>query len=85
MSSLPTYGYVYLLREREFVNSGEEVCKVGRTQNVLKRVKQYPKGSVLLCCIFCADPVDAEKECIALLLKHFTARKDIGSESFEGL
>ena len=77
-------GWVYLLREREFVNSGIEVCKVGRSGNWLKRFKQYPKGSVLIFCMFCADVVAAERESILTLTRNFKARKDIGSESFEG-
>ena len=35
-------------------------------------------------CTYCADMVEAERDSIALLSKHFKARKDIGSESFEG-
>jgi hypothetical protein len=77
-------GYIYLIRFREFINNGEEVSKAGRAENFIKRFKQYPKGSAVLFCMFCHDYVAAETECLALLGKHFTARKDIGTESFEG-
>ena len=79
-----TQGYVYLLREREFVNNGQEVCKVGRTKNIVKRFSKYPKGSVLLFSIFCIDMFDAEAAAIDMLASNFKPRKDIGSESFEG-
>ena len=77
-------GYVYLLQEREFIKSSSEVCKVGRTQDVIKRFKQYPKGSMLLWCVYTKDCVDAEKKAIKMLADHFKPRKDIGQESFEG-
>jgi hypothetical protein len=80
-----TWGWVYLLREREFVKSGEEVCKTGMTRRgVMTRLNEYPKGSVLLYCTFCANVYEAERESIELLSKHFKARRDIGAESFEG-
>ena len=84
MSSIETCGWVYLIREREFLNSGEQVTKVGRTRDIIKRYKDYPKGSKLLFCMFCADRFETESVCIEMLSKNFKARKDIGSESFEG-
>ena len=77
-------GYVYLLRTREFLNSGVEVCKAGRSRDLVKRLRQYPKGSRLLFCAFCADHEAAEASCLALLRMRFSARRDLGAEWFEG-
>jgi hypothetical protein len=38
-------GYIYLIREREYVRTKEEVTKAGRTGDIMRRMKQYPKGS----------------------------------------
>ena len=77
-------GYVYLVVQREFLRSGENVAKCGRASDWLKRFKQYPKGSKLLYAVYCNDMVEAEKDALSLLGKLFKQRRDIGTESFEG-
>jgi hypothetical protein len=77
--------YVYLIKLREFVKSGENVFKIGRTsQENFKRFYQYPKGSVILFQIICNDSVEAEKEIMNKFEKKYILRKDIGNEYFEG-
>ena len=54
-------GYIYLLREREFLHNQQEVYKVGRTVQkgaslLLDRMKAYKKGSEL--CFMRQVPVD---------------------------
>ena len=76
---------IYLIQEREFINSGENVYKIGKTkQDNLKRFKQYPKGSKLLLQQICDDCDKLEKELIADFKNKFIHRKDIGNEYFEG-
>ncbi len=39
--------YIYLIQEREFINSKQPIYKIGRTkQNNYKRFEQYPKGII---------------------------------------
>ena len=39
-------GHIYLFQEREFINSGEDIYKVGKTkQEFNKRFSSYPKGT----------------------------------------
>ena len=46
--------YIYLLKEREFVKTEENIYKVGRTEREnLTRFNQYPNGSVLLLQMIC--------------------------------
>ena len=46
---IPQYELDYLLQEREFVKTKENIYKVGMTQKEnYERFNQYPKGSVLL-------------------------------------
>lgn len=41
--------YVYLLQEREFIKTNENIYKVGRTKKEnYQRFNQYPKSSILL-------------------------------------
>lgn len=80
-------GYLYILQEREFFHSGEDVYKVGRTsRDVVDRFKEYPKGSRLL--FIMHVPVDRaallEDEVKRRFRAEFRPRVDIGSESFVG-
>ena len=55
--------YVYLLQEREFIKTNENIYKVGMTtkENHI-RFNQYPKGSILLHQIICNDCSTIEKK-----------------------
>jgi hypothetical protein len=77
--------YVYLIQLREFIKSGEQIYKIGRTnQENFKRFYQYPKGSKILFQIVCDNSKNVEKEIIINLKKKYIFRKDIGNEYFEG-
>lgn len=54
-----TVGYVYVVQVREFL--GTNIYKVGRSGDAIKRLKQYPKGSKLLCNIMVSDCISAER------------------------
>lgn len=77
--------YIYLLKEREFVKTGEDIFKIGRScQTNIKRVYQYPKGSVLIFQSVCNNCIILEKKIKDTFIKIFKQRKDIGCEYFEG-
>jgi hypothetical protein len=77
--------YIYLLKEREFINSGEDVYKIGKTtQNNDNRFRQYPKNSILLFQSICSECSSIEKNIISKFCVEFKQRKDIGIEYFEG-
>ena len=75
---------VYLLIEREFLMLKENVFKIGRSENVSNRAKQYPNGSQLLVVLPCIDCKVSEKRLKDAFEKNFIHRSDIGSEYFEG-
>ena len=77
-------GYIYLVREREYLRAKEEVTKAGRTGDIIRRMKEYPKGSRLLFCMMCDDYKRAETEILAMLGRLYKPRRDVGTESFEG-
>lgn len=77
-------GYVYLLQEREFVNSGEQVFKLGKTTKPNSRFNNYPKGSILFLNLPCNNCHYTEKEIIKIFDEKFKQRQDIGREYYEG-
>lgn len=79
------YHYIYLIQEREFLKTNENVFKIGKTkQDNLKRLSQYPKGSILLLHIMCSDCDTTETKLIDLFKQKYKQRTDIGTEYFEG-
>jgi len=77
--------YVYLLREREFIDLDEPIYKLGKTiQQPNTRLAGYPKGSEVLLFVDVKNCHNAEKE----LMRHFDENyhhcKDIGREYYEG-
>jgi len=79
------YNSIYLLQEREFINSNQNIYKIGRTkQENTQRFNQYPKGSKLLLHIVCDDCDILESELIRDFKNKYIYRKDIGNEYFEG-
>ena len=63
--------YVYLLQEREFIKTKENIFKVGKTkQENSKRFKQYPKDTILLLQTVCIDCDKTEKAILTAFKKY---------------
>ena len=79
-------GFFYILQEREFINSGEPIFKIGRTnqKDVNRRFKAYPKSSEVIWTVKCPNSKLFEYVAVKLFQHHFTARPDIGREYFHG-
>jgi hypothetical protein len=77
--------YIYLIREREFLKTGELIYKIGRSKQIgCKRINDYPRGSSLECIFKVDNCIDKEREIIKLFSEKFNRKKDIGNEYFEG-
>jgi hypothetical protein len=77
--------YIYLLQEREFIKTNEQIYKIGKTKQINnKRLNQYPKGSILLFQIICDNCDYVEKYLINIFKKKYKHCIDIGNEYFEG-
>lgn len=81
---------VYIVRTGEFERSNEPVYKFGRSEDVIARMKSYPKGSKFLMFRAWTYPsskslVDAETATLMVLREHEAVRhrSDIGAEYFE--
>lgn len=77
------FNYIYLLREREFIKTKENIFKIGfTTKDILIRTNGYPKHSKL----YINLPVigNPELKLIHIFKAKFIHRTDIGNEYFEG-
>lgn len=79
-------GYLYIVKEREFINSKKCIYKIGCTNNIKRRYSQYPKGSILIYSIISKNFREIEKLWINKLKNNneLIKRNDIGMEYFEG-
>jgi hypothetical protein len=78
-------GYIYLIIEREFIKTDENIYKIGKTsQKDFKRFNQYPNGSCLLYFQEVDEYNKVEKYIIEELKNKHKLIKDIGREYFQG-
>jgi len=75
---------VYMVHPRELIRLAENVYKLGRSHHVESRIRDYPKGSKIMCIMNCIDSIFCEKELIKIFKEKFIQRKDYGTEYFQG-
>jgi hypothetical protein len=77
--------YIYLIKTREFIRTNENIYKIGRTsQDGMKRINQYPKGSELIIFRKCIDCIKIETELLKLFKIKYKHHSNYGNEYFEG-
>lgn len=79
-----SYEYIYVMQEREFINSKEPTYKVGRTTNPSKRFAAYPKNSELLLLCGVLDCKTAEMAVKNMMKAMFVQKTEYGCEYFQG-
>jgi len=78
-------GSIYLLQEREFMTTSQNIYKVGMTSKPhLSRFVKYPKGSKIIYIITCENHELAEKIVLRKFKEEFTQMTLIGREYFKG-
>lgn len=77
-------GHIYLIREREFIKTNENVYKIGKSTNVTVRLMKYPKGSEIILIMECMNIHKCERDIINKFNNEYEPRKDIGNEYYEG-
>jgi hypothetical protein len=78
-------GYVYIVYLREFMNKKENTYKIGRTkQEMIDRLKGYPKGSKVIKFEPVKNTIMIEKELIKVFKEKYIQRVEYGNEYFSG-
>lgn len=77
--------YIYIIIEREFLMSKQNVYKIGKTkQNNYRRFKQYPRKSKIILHVLVDNCHALETIIINKFKEIFTHRSDVGNEYFQG-
>ena len=78
--------HLYCLIEREFINSGENVYKVGKSLHLTQRMSAYPKGSSVISVFKVNNCHTLEKVLLKQLdaCKGLTNARDVGREYYRG-
>lgn len=76
-------GHIYVVKEREFIKTRENIYKIGRSKNIVRRMPSYPKNSLIYTIMYAKNVVETEKELIKYFDDIFIKRTDIGSEYYE--
>lgn len=82
-------GYIYLIHMREFINSGQPIYKIGKTEDtccrkINKRFSGYEKDSVVKIIIQVSDMNKIENDLKILFGQLFEKQLSIGTEYFRG-
>lgn len=85
-TNIDVFGYLYIIKTRESIRMNEDIYKIGCTSDIIRRYKQYPKGSKIIYTIINNDYKNVEKKWIKILNnnKFLINRKDMGKEYYEG-
>jgi len=75
---------VYLIYTRELIALKLNIFKLGRSNILTNRVRQYPKGSQILFIFACENSVSIEKHLIELFKTKFHQETYYGTEYFSG-
>lgn len=78
--------YIYVIKEREFINTREEVYKIGSTKSVIDNMAHIPRGSNVYMLVKVENAAKVEEEIVTQLKKcksliHYSC---IGDEYFHG-
>ena len=76
---------IYIIHERTFVELNVNIYKIGRTNNIERRFKEYAKGSKLVFLIACKDSCETELKILNYLKNNsdkYIQEKDYGMEYF---
>jgi len=78
--------HLYCLIEREFINSGQSVYKVGKSLHLTQRMSAYPKGSYVVSVFKVNNCHTLEKVLLKQLdaCEGLTNARDVGREYYRG-
>jgi hypothetical protein len=76
--------YIYIIHPIQYINTN--IYKIGRTNNIMRRINEYPKGSEILFSSMCKNSKKIESDIIQFLknnIENVYYCKDIGNEYFQ--
>lgn len=78
-------GEIYIVHTRHCLEMGMPVYKIGRSDDVIKRLQQhYPRGSIIVGRALVPNMRNAEMVLLAMCERAFMRRRDFGQKYFEG-
>jgi hypothetical protein len=82
------HGYVYIIRECDFVRLNEDIYTIGRTAkiNPEDRFKKYRKGTEIIGFFYVNDSIECKNKIIKCFSNHtnITKMTEYGKEYFRG-
>lgn len=75
---------IYIIQPRSCVETGENVYKLGRTNNLKLRFDKYCKGGLQKLTYPCNNAKEIERELIKQFNQEFKRRQDYGKEYYQG-
>ena len=77
--------YIYILHERTFIQTNNNIYKIGRTTNINTRLNGYTKGSKLLFTLPCKNSTNLETKILNYLKNNnkYYQCKEYGTEYFK--
>ena len=78
------YEGIYLLHEERFIETNRNIYKIGRSNNIYKRVSSYENGTIVYLMVACNDSESIESELIKIFNEDFEGIKYYGNEYFMG-
>ena len=52
-------GHIYVVKEREFIKTNENIYKIGRSKNIVRRMPSYPKDSLIYSIMYSQNVVES--------------------------
>lgn len=78
-------GEIYIVQTRHCLEMGMPVYKIGRSDDVMKRLQQhYPRGTIIVARALVPNMRNAEIVLLAMCQRAFSRRRDFGQKYFEG-
>jgi hypothetical protein len=82
------HGYVYIVRECDFVRLNEDIYKIGRTSKINPEdtFQKYRKGTEIICFFYVNDSIECKNKIIKFFSNHtnITKMAEYGKEYFQG-
>lgn len=74
---------IYIIYMREFILKNKNIYKIGRSNDIENKLRNYPKGSRIMFATSCNNSIKYEKDLIKIFKTKFISTK-FGKRYFKG-